>query len=74
MRMVQSYDKGDLRYDITFSGKTVSIWFHRITEYDVLKRYGKDIWGENREFLIKPELNRKAVLAWGAWSLQTERE
>ena len=65
MKISPSYGMGDLRYEISFGGKTVSIWFHRITEHDVLKRYGNDMWGEHREYLIKPELNRKAVLAWG---------
>lgn len=65
MKIQRAYDMGDLRYDITFSNKTVNIWFHKISEHDVLKRNGKDMWGENRNFIIKPELNRKSVLAWG---------
>jgi serine/threonine protein kinase len=65
MEISQKSGMGDLRYDISFGSKTVGIWFHKITEYDVLKRYGEDMWSDRREFLIKPELNRKAVLAWG---------
>jgi serine/threonine protein kinase len=65
MRIQQAYRTGDLRYDIAFSNNTVNIWFHKISEYDVLKRSGNDMWGQNREFIIKPKLNQKSVLAWG---------
>lgn len=65
MNISQANGMGDMKYDISFGTKTVNIWFHKITEHDVLKRYGNDMWGDHREFLVKPELNRKTVLAWG---------
>ncbi|WP_214294764.1 hypothetical protein, partial [Escherichia coli] len=45
--------------------KFVNIWFHPLTESDVLKRYADDIWGENRLHITKPTMKGKQVLAWG---------
>lgn len=65
MKIQRTHGSGDLKYDITFNNKTVKIWFHKISEYDVLKRNGNDIFGKNSEFIVKPEIDRKSVLAWG---------
>lgn len=66
MKISKAFRAEDLSYDISFGRKLVKIWFHKITDSDVLIRYGNDMWGERKKFVVKPELNRKAVLAWGA--------
>ncbi|MBX8460232.1 serine/threonine protein kinase [Enterobacter sp. RIT637] len=55
----------DVAYKIFFETKFVDIWFHPLTESDVLKRYANDIWGHNRLHITKPTMMGKSVLAWG---------
>lgn len=66
MKMSDSSYIGELTYDIKFDSKSVKIWFHKIDESDVQSYYADDMWGENRLHTIKPVLNDKPVLAWGA--------
>ncbi|QKG98649.1 serine/threonine protein kinase [Shewanella oneidensis MR-1] len=57
--------KSDLGCKIIFESKTVSIWFHPLTESDVLSHYANDIWGEQRHRTTKPTMKGKPVMAWG---------
>lgn len=65
MNMSKVSDMGDLTSDIIFDRQTVNIWFHKISDSDVLSRYGDDMWEERRPHITKPTLNGKPVLAWG---------
>ncbi|WP_248466212.1 serine/threonine-protein kinase [Pectobacterium versatile] len=65
MKISEVPRKNDLAYKIIFEKKFVNIWFHPLTESDVLKRYTDDIWGNNRLHITKPTMMDKAVLAWG---------
>jgi serine/threonine protein kinase len=65
MKISESSHMSDLTCNIRFDGKVVNIWFHKISESDVLSRYVDDIWGESRLRTTKPTLNGKLVLAWG---------
>jgi serine/threonine protein kinase len=65
MKMSQSSRMDDLTCKISFDGKVVDIWFHKICESDVRSRYADDMWGERRLHTIKPVLRGKPVLAWG---------
>lgn len=59
-----SYD--GLSCQISFDGKSVDIWFHRIDESDVMESYGDNMWGNRVLHKTKPTLRQKPVLAWGA--------
>lgn len=65
MKMVENSTMVDLNCRITFDGKFVNIWFHKLSESDVIERYVDDIWGERRLHIVKPVLNGKPVLGWG---------
>ncbi|HBP8935686.1 TPA: serine/threonine protein kinase, partial [Escherichia coli] len=65
MKISEISGKNDLACKIVFDRKFVNIWFHPLTESDVLKRYADDIWGENRLHITKPTMKGKQVLAWG---------
>ncbi|MDR5898855.1 serine/threonine-protein kinase [Halomonas vilamensis] len=56
---------GDLACKIVFDGKSVNIWFHPLTESDVLSGYANDMWGERRLHITKPTVKGKSVMAWG---------
>lgn len=63
---ISEYSQVDgLACEISFDRKAVKIWFHKINEEDVIERHGKDMWGDQRLYIIKPELNGKPILAWG---------
>jgi serine/threonine protein kinase len=57
--------RGDLACKITFDGKAVNIWFHPLTESDVLSGYADDMWGERRLHITKPTMRARPVMAWG---------
>ncbi|HFG4847936.1 TPA: hypothetical protein ACGH50_004469, partial [Salmonella enterica subsp. enterica serovar Nchanga] len=65
MKISEISGKNDLACKIVFDRKFVNIWFHPLTESDVLKRYADDIWGGNRLHITKPTMKGKQVLAWG---------
>jgi serine/threonine protein kinase len=65
MTMSHRSSMDELLCDVRFGSKSIKVWFHKITESDVIRRYADDIWGESRLHITKPMLNGKPVLAWG---------
>jgi len=65
MRLSAISGRSDLTCKIIFESKTVNIWFHPLTESDVLSRYANDMWGDKRLYITKPTMQGKAVMAWG---------
>jgi serine/threonine protein kinase len=65
MKISQGTNNGDLTCRVTFDGKVVNIWFHKIRESDSISRHGNDVWGERKVYVVKPTLNNKPILAWG---------
>ncbi|HEY8218521.1 MAG TPA: serine/threonine-protein kinase [Methylobacter sp.] len=65
MTITESSRFNDLTCRVLFDGKAVNIWFHKISESDVLSRYANDMWGERRLHITKPVLKGKPILAWG---------
>lgn len=66
MKISEVSGMGNLGCEITFDRKAVNIWFHIVNDSDVVRRYVNDVFGERRLHEVKPTLNGKPVLAWGA--------
>lgn len=65
MKISEISGRSDLGCKIIFESKVVNIWFHPITESDVLSRHANDVWGERRLHITKPTMRGKPVMAWG---------
>lgn len=65
MKISEVSGNSDLSCKIIFERKAVHMWFHPITESDVLSRHANDVWGERRLHITKPTMRGKPVMAWG---------
>ncbi|KZN30057.1 serine/threonine protein kinase [Pseudoalteromonas luteoviolacea S2607] len=55
----------DLTSNIRFDQKSVRIWFHKLDDSDVIKRYVGGLRSEHKLLLRKPTLHGRDILAWG---------
>ncbi|EFN7883964.1 hypothetical protein EEK96_20945, partial [Escherichia coli] len=55
MKITEISGENDLGCKIIFDRKFVNIWFHPLTESDVIKRYADDIWG-GKDFILLSQL------------------
>jgi eukaryotic-like serine/threonine-protein kinase len=55
----------DIGYQVLFDNRKIEVWLHKINSRDILTRLGNNEWGETKQFIVKPMLNGKNVLAWG---------
>ena len=65
MKISKISRRGGSGYRVVFDHKSIEIWIHKIDDTDILRRQGTNNWGESVQYIIKPELNGKDVLAWG---------
>lgn len=65
MKISQSSGRGDLTCKIAFESKAVNIWFHPLTNSDVISGYANDMRGVQRHYITKPTMRGTPVMAWG---------
>ncbi len=73
MKLSKIRRRVDSGYSIVFDNKSIDIWIHKIDDTDILRRQGTNMWREPAQHIIKPELNGKAVLAWGGIESHTHK-
>lgn len=65
MKISEVSGRSDLVCKIIFESKAVNMWFHPLTESDVLSHYANDMWGKQKLHITKPTVRGRSVLAWG---------